>query len=289
MGYVSVLVPHKNSPKKLFRLLQSIPNSIPVIVVDDGSTFNDVALLHDEIKKKYKNVTLIENDMDTKNAGVARNLALENCKTQWVIFADADDEFKKEELEKIVKYLEECKCDIVYFGCKALKEDFTESRRCDKINLIIEGWPNNKDVFNFLWVVPWGRAIQSEFIKKNNIKFSSRIASNDVEFSAKLAASNPFFHVKKNTAYICYESLSSLTGSLSSEKAFDRLQAGIERNKIFRENNVPLYYQYNLFFFIKAIPEIIKKNNFSLVYDFICELFLAGYFNLINKYLKKMY
>jgi glycosyltransferase involved in cell wall biosynthesis len=268
---ITILVPHKNSPQKLYRLLDSIPECVKVIVVDDDSGATVVNELNKKIYLNYPNVQLFENTYAEKNAGTARNVAIENCppETQWVIFADADDEFETPALKRLIIQLNNIdNSDVVFFNCVAKREeDGGNGKRCDHYRALINAWPENRAIIPFSWPVPWGRAINfQKIIKAYGLKFSSRLAGNDIEFSAKLALTYPVTSIFPEDIYICYESSDSLTANLDAEKALSRLEANINRNMLYYEKGVDIvHYNYALRFFLKATPLIIKYKLFSIV------------------------
>jgi len=284
---ISILVPHKNSLSKVCRLLRSIPNDIPVVLVDDDSEDNVFEELNRIVSEEYTNAKLIKNNSLERNAGTARNVAIENCSadTEWVIFADADDEFIKGALCRLVDHLRYNESgDVVFFNSLARKENGVgKSNRCDRYRKLVACWPSSSGIIAFEWPVPWGKAIRiNRVIRSNCLEFSSRVASNDMEFSAKLALTSPTINVFLEDVYICYESESSLTATLTPQKSLDRLKATINRNRLYSINNIDFVrYNYALTYLFKAIPLIIKKREFSVVGDEIRNLFIALRVNLI--------
>lgn len=226
---ISIVIPHRNTPEKLERLLNSIPSNIETIVVDDGSQGDKIKYLK-LLERKFKmNTCFIWNK--AVNAGVARNNGVQRAKGRWIIFADADDEFITTTLEKLKEFLEKSGSDVVYFYSKAIKEGTHElSLRTHAYNKMLDEFPKNKNNICFEWVVPWGRAIRADFIKTKNLQFASRIASNDIEFSTDLALSRPSLGSFKKEVYICYESNNSLTATRTREKCEARFLASASRN-----------------------------------------------------------
>ena len=283
---ISILVPHKNSLTKVCRLLESISSKIPVVLVDDYSDNEIFEKLDEVVSDRYENVTLIQNNSPEKNAGTARNVAIRNCPidTEWVIFADADDEFNESALRRLVSCLENNESDdVVFFNCVARKEHSKEEgSRCDNYRKLISCWPSNRCSIAFEWPVPWGKAIRIDrVIRPNGLEFASRLASNDIEFSAKLALTYPVINVFPENVYICYESETSLTATLTTQKALDRLKANINRNRLYYTGGVDfVHYNYALTYFIKSIPSIIINKDFSVLKAALINLFSAFRGNL---------
>ena len=87
----TIIIPHKNIPRLLERLIKSIPmrDDLEIIVVDDYSDSNFVDFVNFPGKDR-KNFLLLLNEGE-KGAGHARNFALPYAKGKWVLFADSDD------------------------------------------------------------------------------------------------------------------------------------------------------------------------------------------------------
>lgn len=286
---ITVLIPHKNCSNKLFRLLDSIPDNLNVVVVDDNSEAEVYSLLEEKIASCYFNVTLLKNSSNNSNAGTARNVAIDNCpaSTRWVIFADADDVFVKSALQRLearLRYLESS--DLVFFNCSAKKEGSDEkSKRCDQYRHLIETWPDSKSSIPYRWPVPWGKAIKlHEVINAHGIRFSSRKAGNDLEFSAKLAIACKNVSIFAEDVYVCHESDVSLTATLDQSKALDRLKANISSNQIFYSHKIEfVHYNYLVRFFIKALPLILKKRELSVIVDAINNFYIAFRMNVLRR------
>lgn len=271
---ITVIVPHKNCSEKAFRLLDSIPSDVSVVIVDDNSNEDHFRRLNKGVFHNYKNVTIIKNTSSESNAGTARNLGIENCPkgTEWVIFADSDDKFLIDAFIRLQETLaEDKKSEIIFFDCIAEKDlDGSPSCRCDNYRKLILQWPETKSYITASWPVPWGKAIRYKVITDHReLRFGSRVAGNDIEFSARLAALKPKVAVFVEPVYICYESSSSLTATLTQRKALDRLKANINCNIIFFDNRiVKPHYNYCLKFFMVSLLLIIKEREFGVFWDF---------------------
>ena len=108
----TIIIPHYNTPKLLYRCLDSIPNreDIQIIVVDDNSD-NDK---RPQISKPNLEIVYLSKE-ESKGAGRARNIGLTKAAGEWLIFADADDFYLNGALDLCDKYLK-TKYDIIYFG-----------------------------------------------------------------------------------------------------------------------------------------------------------------------------
>lgn len=275
--FLQVLVPHKNQPEKLIRLLKSIPDEVEVIVVDDNSDRHHFESCKNQIKEKFRNVVLIKNETGINNAGASRNMALAHANAEWIVFADSDDKFYSDKFRGLIDFLKSTSADLVFFDVTATKEsDGRKSDRTRTYRGLVEKWPLNRNAIAYQWVVPWGKAIKKrELIDLYDLKFASRSVSNDVEFSTDLASVTKKIDVFTQIVYCCFESSTSLTGTLTAEKARVRLQAASKRNETLLKSRVPIHYNYNVQFFLKSLPLIVKELDFRTVGVFLKNLYVS--------------
>lgn len=84
-----------------------------IIIIDDGST-DGTAEICDSLEKEFPFVTCIHKE----NGGVssARNLGIDVSKGEYILFADADDGYKKGSLSAVCEHLEKHRPDMLIFG-----------------------------------------------------------------------------------------------------------------------------------------------------------------------------
>lgn len=109
---VSVIIPTYNYASFIENCIKSVLNQsyrkIEIIVVNDGSTDNTLALL----KKFSKKITV----HSQKNSGVsaARNAGLEISNGEFIAFLDADDWWEPTKVQKQIESMIKSKSDIAY-------------------------------------------------------------------------------------------------------------------------------------------------------------------------------
>ena len=105
---VSVVIPTLNRLHCLPRALDSVFSQTvyvdEVIVVDNGSTDNTVAL----IKNKYPDVTLLQ--QEKVGVSAARNMGIKRAKGNWIAFLDSDDAWCPTKLERQLTAHSESPC-----------------------------------------------------------------------------------------------------------------------------------------------------------------------------------
>lgn len=105
---ISIIIPAYNAEDFIDRCFASVYQTAPsedqfeVIVVNDGSKDNTLALLNEHCKK-HSNLKVL----DQLNGGVsvARNHGISEAKGDYVLFLDADDELVEGALTKVCEYL----------------------------------------------------------------------------------------------------------------------------------------------------------------------------------------
>ncbi len=88
LKHLTLIVPTKNEAQNIGAFLDSVPEEIQIIVVDD-STDHTCEIIR---KKRRKAVQIIR---DPGNIAAARQLAADHARTKWLLFSDADVMFAK--------------------------------------------------------------------------------------------------------------------------------------------------------------------------------------------------
>lgn len=122
---VSIIMPSYNAEKFIYFTIESVLNQTythwELIIVDDASTDNTIAIIEEEIKKDPR-ITLLKN---TKNQGASycRNLATEKAKGKFIAFLDADDLWHPEKLEKQINLMLSTNNSVCYSSYLHIKEN----------------------------------------------------------------------------------------------------------------------------------------------------------------------
>lgn len=173
----SIIIPVFNNEKFIRGCLESIISqtykNLEIIVVDDCST--------DDTKKVLQEYDCIKilSTKENSRQGAARNIGLDNCSGDYILFVDSDDSLYDENvIEKIAdKILNTDFPDLIYLGMKIIGKRQME---------IIPNEENSKKEYRlsenpFINVntICWKR----DLIENNNIRFPERIRYEDVYFA----------------------------------------------------------------------------------------------------------
>ena len=135
MPKLTVIIPARNEEKRLPRCLQSILaqsfTDWEVICIDDGSSDGTA----DVLQKFVNNDKRIHGSAFSRHHGtvLARKLALLDAKGDYVMFADADDEFLQGAFENAVRLIEDAGVDILEFGIEIAAPDNMDVSRFKRL------------------------------------------------------------------------------------------------------------------------------------------------------------
>ena len=240
---ISIIVPTYNVEKYIRTCIESILaqtyRNIEVIIVNDGSTDQSLAVISDLICSHH-NIKVI----NQKNQGlsVARNTGIDAATGKYIAFVDADDKIKPDFVSSLYQIADKTGADIV----RGSFRDFNGN--------IPKGWvpdfnvPTNGTIVldqflssNISFVV-WSSIYRLDFINSNHIRFTPGILFEDADFTiraymlAKLVATSP----EPNYAYRINRPGSILTTkttknaqkmSLSEEKIISQFISMLKHEK----------------------------------------------------------
>ena len=173
----SIIIPAYNAEDSIEESINSVLNqtysNIELIVIDDCSTDNTY-----NVVKKYSNVKLLQTPVNSRQ-GTARNIGLNNCSGDYILFLDADDiYFDNNVIEKLSKIvLTENFPDIIYYGMKITgRRDLTIIPDENNISKAYRLGENK-------WMNVTSMCIKTSLIQENSIRFPVKIRYEDVIFA----------------------------------------------------------------------------------------------------------
>lgn len=268
---ISIIVPTYNVEKYIRTCIESILaqtyRNIEVIIVNDGSTDQSLAVISDLICSHH-NVKVI----NQKNQGVsvARNTGIDVATGKYITFVDPDDKIMPDFVSSLYQIADKTGADIVRGSFrdfngnipKAWVPDFNVPTNCGTI--VLDQFLSSN--ISFVVVTSIYRL---DFINSNHIRFTPGIVLEDVDFTtraymlAKLVATSP----EPNYAYRINRPGSILTTknaqkmSLSEEKVISQFIGMLkhEESDVLRSLILKSIYA-----FMRDWTGIIVKNNLSL-------------------------
>lgn len=165
MNKISIIIPLYNAASSIVRCLSSIMETeydkYEIIVVDDGSTDNGVALVK-ELMKKNNHILLLS--QENKGPSVARNRGLEIAKGDIITFVDSDDYVSPNYVQRLVDTFKESEADVIFFSFNRVTEDGTILSE-HKLPILKNDYFINlislseQDMFGYTWVKAFRRKV----------------------------------------------------------------------------------------------------------------------------------
>ncbi|HHU27715.1 TPA: glycosyltransferase family 2 protein [bacterium] len=270
---VSIIIPHFNQYKKLFRLLDSIPQSekFEIIVIDDYS--NNLKKEEFEFLVNNERIVFVRNK-ENKGAGYCRNIGIEMSTGDYLIFSDSDDYFITENLSCILEELKFNKSDIIFFPPIGKTEFQTRKvKRGRKSSSYITKHTLKPSLKSEVYLryqmhVPWSKIYRKKFIMENGIRFDEIKVSNDVMFTTKAGFHANEISTINKSIYVSVKTKNSLT-TIKDKKTNDiRLKTYLiyltyvkeklskKERKYFKFSG--LKYVYRMFINDKSVKTIFK-------------------------------
>ena len=177
---VSFVVPVYNAEKYLAKSIESMLGQslkeMELILVNDGSKDNSLAIC-EEYAKKDSRITVI----NKKNEGacIARNTGIARAKGKYIQLADADDYIDNNMLEEQYNLAEKNNAEVVMCGMKFdvhQKDGQVVISEAHYKDMVLSSQEEIKPIFmdlfdNLLFNYTHNKLYNSEFLKKNNLKF----------------------------------------------------------------------------------------------------------------------
>lgn len=239
--HYSIIIPHKDRPTLLARLLESIPSrdDIEVIVVDDASENQEtLATALVNFSSRFGKLHVLPNP--TKNslgAGWARNQGLGIAKGEYLLFADSDDSFTFDAFDHFDHIrLTRSEVELCVFKSDSVRLDGLRSHRTDFTNYLIELASlivQAEGASNLLRQViskidpPWAKLIKKSLIDECNITFEEIMVSDDILFNLDVIACAKEIGINLQPVYRVLDHTNTLGNKRTKESLRVRLQASV--------------------------------------------------------------
>ena len=138
---VSIIVPVYNAARYIAETIEMVNAQTykdwELILVDDASKDDSVAVIENIIKSQGKRIRLIRKNKN-EGAAAARNSGIDAAAGQYIAFLDADDIWRPEKLEKQIRFMEEKEAAFSFhsyeFGDEEAKPTGKIVRAPEKLN-----------------------------------------------------------------------------------------------------------------------------------------------------------
>ncbi len=302
MAKVSIIIPVYNEKKFVKNCLVSCMNQtledIEIIVVDDKSTDNTVEIVKD-IMREDSRIKLIELDKNYRQ-GYARNIAIEQATSDYIMFLDADDSYDKTCAEKLYNKIVEDDADMTV--CKFATIDHKTGKvSFKKYEAGNYAYFDKKFHSGFCYSdinpvellekcnVVWDRIYKKSFLIENDIKFPGGMFCEDDVFALKAA-----FRAKKisvlNECLIYYRINRPTSSSMLKDrttfdcfKMYKMVKENIKEQGIYykMEEAFMHYHVYSFLFFYQRVNRLYKREFFNRMQEelSVYEGFIEDFYN----------
>lgn len=263
---ISVIVPIYNTEKYLKRCLNSIINQtyndLEIILVDDGSTDNSLAICK-EYQEKDNRIKVF--NQVNQGQGVARNLGLDMCNGEYISFIDSDDYIKNDMYEKMLSKMKEYKADIAICGYARDHGILIKDTEVPKLNTTY----NNLDLIKAYISTPYiAASVWNKLYKKElwqNYRFPEIRAREDaIILNDILSNVNKAIHIGESL-YIQYIRPGSTERKKFSRDKLNSIQAS-QNMTTYIMNNYPELNKYIFLNDAKVYSDLMKEIISSFTY-----------------------
>lgn len=244
---ISIIVPMFNVEEYLPKCLESLSGQtyeeIEIICVDDASQDKtlEVAKAH---AAKDKRIRVVQNT--SKGTSAARNCGLDNAKSKYIMFCDADDYYEPETCEKMLTTLEKTEASVVICEINTVYQVCQQQKMWDQdyYNLKYHGMQKlNTEVLQKTDVAPTNKIFRKEIIDKYDIRFPEGRSYEDAYFCyAYFTAGETLYFLNERLYNYVRRPDSTMFNTWSQEKSVDRaidhLYVGIEFYHFLKEHGL---------------------------------------------------
>lgn len=169
---ISVILPTYNSDNVLEKAINSVKSQTytnwELLIIENGKKGQV-----EEIVKKINDKRIRYIYQEEPNVSNARNVGIEKATGKYLAFIDSDDEYEKEFLSKMIKYIEQNNLQLATCGYRKI---FEKKEMLIKNNAEILSTANIKKFLeitkeNYLYNEIWNKIYIAKIIRENNIKF----------------------------------------------------------------------------------------------------------------------
>ncbi|MBE8954846.1 MAG: glycosyltransferase [Quinella sp. 2Q5] len=201
---ISIAIPLYNAerylPACLGSLLDQTLTDFEVIIVDDCSTDNSVAVAESFLPRFGGRMKIISLPANTGSGAVPRNEGLKFSRGEFVFFMDADDMLAANALEKLLDAAQSFQADVV-----CMNRGFICNENMDHSKTLMANWDSDTTSIEtptleptdfvtrlnkllaagYSWA-PWTKFLRRDFLIANDIKFPAMRISEDVIWTMEL-------------------------------------------------------------------------------------------------------
>ncbi|MBD3879151.1 MAG: glycosyltransferase [Quinella sp. 1Q5] len=189
---ISVIIPMYNAEDYISECLDSLLaqtfRDFEVIIANDCSTDNSVAIIESYMPKFNGRLKLTKTETNSGGCAIPRNVGLPLAQGEYIYFMDSDDTFTKTALEEVYTLAKEYDADVVYceryYMSEGVGEDFIKNihiatDKMQKPPYVDEPTLDSEDIADRVqgilngryWFAAWLKLVRHELLDKHNLVF----------------------------------------------------------------------------------------------------------------------
>lgn len=281
---VSVIVPIYNVETYLSTCLDSVVaqtyTNLEILLVDDGSTDKSGAIC-DEYAKLDSRIKVIH--QENKGVSAARNVALETCAGEYIMFVDADDYISEDAVAFLYHRLLEDGSDLAIGQLAELNNEryhvnprydwMFDSRLSSGDALALLG--TSRDLYGY----PVGKLYRSKIL--DNLQFPTLTCGEDAWIFPHVLARCSRISISSKIVYYYVQRASSATHIMSEQHILDVVKSRLHIADFLLENG---FEKNGKIYFNMAVHSAVGVKNKKLARTAIEEMFSCKeQFLLLNK------
>ena len=221
---VSILIPLYNAEKYLSECLDSVINqtykNLEIIIVDDGSKDNSLAIAKD-YEKRYKHIKVYS--QQNSGASAARNKAFSHAKGEYIQYIDADDLLHPDKIRLQIEKTAEIQKNTLFFGkCEYFYNDKLNILKRD-LNIYHHNDFYAYEFLNMMWLNAEALPPLSYLVHRSLIEtaggWNEELSNNDDGelFTRVILASEHIVFVPESISYYRMDTPNSLSKDISRQ------------------------------------------------------------------------
>ena len=294
---VSVIVPVYNAEKYLVKCLDSLCNQtledLEIVLVNDGSTDNSLAILNDYKTRYPEKIKIFSKE--NGGQGMARNIAIQHATGKYLGFVDSDDYADVTMFEKMLNVAEQGDYDVVF--C-----EHYEVRGENLLHKTFKDYNSEREMFVDALVSPWIKLIKKETYVNSKVIFPEGYIYEDTSwFAALLPSIKKYTVIHQPLVFHAINENSTMTKRQEERTAsiFPVMEYAwnyFNDNGFFQDYKLELEYFFTRIMFMSSFERIskikdkkLKKQLFARSYALVKERFPKYKKNPYLKGAKKLY
>ncbi|MDR0485024.1 MAG: glycosyltransferase [Alphaproteobacteria bacterium] len=294
---ISCIIPIYNAHSYIRRCLDSILKQtlkdFEVIIIDDGSTDNSVAIVKEYLDKDSRIKLISQNN---QGVSIARNNGIHVAIGEYIFFLDADDDITKNAFKLSYEKAKKDMVDMLIFNYNKInKTKYSIKKKKLKDTKIYSTIKDKKAILSS-GVTPWSKIYRKDFLLNNTVFFHPNIYYEDIPFFWKSVIVSQKISFLNDAIYNYYQNDNSIMNSnLSEKKIQDIVKSMLLVRNYLLDYNVYDSYKYIyetkvIKTFIAFVNDIVinKKNHFKMMGKSLNFINLKDYKKKLSlfKYLK---